>query len=160
MVSLLRSPAFGHCLERYAQDYPMPTSGICDGGWHHFTLSLLPHRGEADMSRLAADASALNAAPPAVELAAGRLPPSACAGIKGNGVELVAAKREFGGNQGLVLRILNLSNQPTECSVTGPGGQRMAMAVDRLTEDCPEPALQDGRLGFRPFEVKTLKLGR
>ena len=49
LYSILRSPAFGHGLEHYCINYPMPTSGLKDGGWHFFQFSILPKFGEVRM---------------------------------------------------------------------------------------------------------------
>lgn len=116
MLSRLRSPGFGHCLERYAQNYPMPTSGLRDGGWRHFTLSCMPHGGAADLPRLAAEAAALNLAVPAASASGGARLPGAPFQAEGEGLQLVAAKLPFGGGPGRIVRLLNL-NAASSCAV-------------------------------------------
>ena len=125
LVSLLRSPGFGHCLERYAQRYPMPTSGIRDPGWHHFTLSLLPHSGRLDMPRLVRTANALNLRPLAVSpLPTDRLADAAWPLLASEQVELTACKPVFlpppDGTpaHAVVLRLLNLSDAPADATLT------------------------------------------
>ncbi len=148
LVSLLRSPGFGHCLERYAQDYPMPTSGIRDNGWHHFTLSFMPYSDPAEM---ALAASALNALPPSV--LAANCPATPAVRVEGEGIEVLAAKPPFTGD-GLVLRLLNLRDTANTATVHAPDGTVMR-ACNMLEEPGDELT---GTLVFRPFEVKTILL--
>lgn len=148
LVSLVRSPGFGHCLERYAQDYPMPTSGIRDGGWHHFTLSFMPYTDPAEM---ALAASALNAEPPSVLGAA--CPATHAVTVDGAGIEVLSAKPPFTGD-GLVLRLLNQRDTANTAMITFPEG-----AIARECNMLEEPIAEVGsRLEFRPFEVKTVLL--
>ena len=167
LVSPLRSPAFGHCLERYAQRYPMPTSGIRDPGWHHFTLSLLPHAGQPDMPRLARAANALTARPMAVApLPADRLPDAAWPCLTGASVELVAAKPVFlpapAGvpANAVVLRLLNLSDARADAMLTAQA------ATGVLFEECnllEQPAGESSELPagaaitlrFAPFQMRS-----
>jgi hypothetical protein len=146
LVSLLRSPGFGHCLERYAQDYPMPTSGIRDNGWHHFTLSFMPYTDPAEMSLAA---SALNACPPSA--LAHALPALPTLRIDGAGIELLSAKPPFTGD-GLVLRLLNLRDTANTATLHLPDGTR-AQECNMLEEGTGEVT---GELAFRAFEVKTI----
>ena len=159
-MSLLRSPGFGHCLERYAQSYPMPTSGLRDGGWHHFTLSLVPHGGVDDMSRLAALASSLNQAIPAIACSAGSSLPPAPFRITGEGIELLAAKRPFDGGPDRVIRLLNNQPRPATAVFSTASGQRLVITPTRLTEDdgTREISGQTLPLEFKPFEVRTFRV--
>lgn len=161
LVSLLRAPGFGHCLERYAQAYPMPTSGIRDGGWHRFTLSLVPHAGVADMPRLALAAAALNQAPPAVRVPREAALPAPALHVEGAGIQLVAAKLPFDGRgaRGPVLRLLNLRPAPVEARLCLGGKGGGAATVCNLVEEGGAALVPDGTLTFRAFEVKTVRLG-
>lgn len=165
LVSLLRSPGFGHCLERYGQDYPMPTSGIRDPGWHHFTFSLLPHTGASDMPRLALQAGALNKRPTALPCAPDTRLPDVPFRIAGDGIELVAAKTPFGTDLPAgtrVLRLLNLRSADTVAVLTPRPGALGRAGVSLLTEtglvEISPDASTGWRLAFRPFEVKTVML--
>ncbi len=166
LMSLLRSPSFGHCLERYAQDYPMPTSGIRDGGWHHFTFSFMPHAGEKDIPRLSLDAAALNQAPPVFAAETGKCPPDVLLNslsVAGECVELVSAKAPFSKGGDLILRLLNHSPRETEAAVSA-GTAGFAKASEALlTEDIVrELPVKDGsvRVWLKGFEVKTLILSK
>jgi len=172
LVSALRSPAFGHCLERYAQRYPMPTSGIRDPGWHHFALSLLPHAGGSDMPRLARAANAINARPMAVPpLPGDRLTDAAWPRLTGANVELVAAKPVFlpapAGvpANAVVLRLLNLSDSSAEAKLTAQatGGVRLR-ECDLLEQPAGAasdlPAGASVTLGFTPFQVRSFLVWR
>ncbi|MHB9134355.1 MAG: glycoside hydrolase family 38 N-terminal domain-containing protein [Armatimonadota bacterium] len=159
LVSLLRSPGFGHCLERYAQDYPMPTSGIRDNGWHHFTLSLQPFAGEAELPNLSLAASALNQAPPSLLAPATAFSSQPGLRIEGDGVELTCVKPLFdqGQTSAQVIRLINLT----------PAENRVSVALENTAsvQECnaleqPERSLlvEGGRcmLTLKPFETKTL----
>ena len=160
MMSLLRSPGFGHCLERYAQDYPMPTSGLRDGGWHHFRLSLAPHAGAGDISRLAGEASALNLAIPAAAAPTGSTLSALPFQITGQGIELVAVKLPFDGGQEQILRLLNNQPVPSALSLKGNGGRSLQVTPCLMTEEqCGEPAI--GKclsFEFKPFEARTFRI--
>ena len=136
----------------------MPTSGIRDNGWHHFTLSLVPHGGEADMPRLAMEAGALNLAAPAAELPDGTRLPALPFWIEGEGIELVAAKRPFGGEAGCIVRLLNLRPSAGMAMVMAAGIGELKVTVDRLTEDGPGAVLTGRQISveMKPFEVKTV----
>jgi alpha-mannosidase len=161
LISLLRSPASSHCLERYAQDYPMPTSGMRDNGWHHFTLSLHPFAGETSLPALALFASALNQAPPSLlELtSSGRTSPRIR--IEGSGVELLCVKPLFdqGKTTSYIMRLLNL--QPVETHITLVGADAMVVTVcDALERPLLHQAVgeRDVLLAFHPFEIKTVQV--
>ena len=165
LVSLLRSPGFGHCLERYAQDYPMPTNGIREGGWHHFTLSFAPHSGAADMPRFALAAAALNQAPPAVTLAGTARTPDfkRAISIEGDGVELLAAKAPFGDTEGLVLRFLNLKATAATVRISILDKHLANASEVLLTELAGTPLPIDRgviTLVISSFELKTIRLER
>jgi len=146
LVSLLRAPGFGHCLERYAQDYPMPTGGIRDGGWHHFTVSVMPF---TDPAAMALAAAALNARPPSV--LSGECPAAPALRVEGDGIEVLAAKSPFSG-EGLILRLLNQRDTETTATLHLPAGARVY--------DCT--MLEDARaeigtaVAMRAFAMKTL----
>jgi alpha-mannosidase len=167
LISPLRSPAFGHCLERYAQRYPMPTSGIRDPGWHHFTLSLLPHAGEIDMPRLVRTANALNARPMAVSpLTTDSLPDASWPRLTGPSVELAACKPVFlpapAGTpaNAVVLRLLNLSDSHAEAKLTAHPATGVRFQECNLLEQPvgPAGALSAGAsipVRFTPFQVRS-----
>lgn len=162
LVSLLRSPGFAHSLERYAQDYPMPTNGIRDNGWHHFTLSLLPFAGESDLPRLSLAASALNQAPPSLLAPAGALPTKPALRIEGEGVELLCAKPSFAPTQPtrLVTRLLNLTPEEADVTVFTPAGVAGVFTCNALEEREGAHPVQGGQceLTLRPFEARTCLL--
>ena len=161
LVSLLRSPGFSYCLERYAQDYPMPTSTMGDGGWHHFGLSLLPHAGLADMPRLAATASARNQLLPAMVDRSIDDPPPIGWRVEAEGIEVISVKRPFQADAGgdAVIRLLNLRAEPNRAELQFSPVETQKVFTCLLTEDVPVAVpVRDGRceLPFDPFEVKTL----
>jgi len=162
LVSLLRSPGFSYCLERYAQDYPMPTSTMGDGGWHHFRLSLLPHGGLADMPRLAAAASERNQSPPVMVDRSTDDAPPAWWRLEAEGIEVLSVKRPFQTetDRDAVIRLLNPRPEPNRAILHFASATVCEVALCRLTEDEPVAVPVHDRvckLTFRPFEVITLR---
>ncbi len=149
-ITLLRSPGFGHCLERYAQSYPMPTSGIRDGGWHLFTFSLLPHHGQTDLSRLMGTAAALNLAPPLVHAAA--QPRATRLELQAEDAELLAIKRPFDGGDGLILRLANISPKPSTFTLNDV----WQVAETDMRERPATAAAPAGTL--TPWQIRTMRL--
>jgi alpha-mannosidase len=165
-MSLLRSPAFGHCLERYGQNYPMPTGNLRDSGWHHFTFSLTPHAGAGDMANLTRRAAALNARPFSLADCPGSLPDAAWPKLISDSITLEAVKPVFLPSpkgipdNAVVLRFLNLSAQ------SGQATLRQDAALDVMLQECnliEEPEgeifeLKKGRsktLNFEPFKSRS-----
>jgi alpha-mannosidase len=145
MISLLRSPAFGHCLERYAQDYPMPYAGIRDSGHHVLEYALCACGGPDDVPRVANLAQAWNETPVLVPetLTLPKITTSPeC-------LQVLALKPAFQGARA-VLRVLNNSGNPVEGLLTVEG---CVLEPCNLLER-PEPGASS--LGvFRPFELRS-----
>jgi hypothetical protein len=134
--------------------WPSCTSGIRDGGWHHFTFSLLPHQG--DLPRLAGVAAALNLAPPAVATPPGTCLPGMPFQIAGDGVELLAAKLAFAGSGEQIIRVLNLQPSPTVVRVGATGKAGPLLKSRLLTEEVAGDGLPVGSLELPPFAVRTV----
>lgn len=160
LMSLLRSPGFGHCLERYAQNYPMPTNGIRDEGWHHFTLSCMPHAGAGDLARIANEAAALNLVVPAVAMPSGSPLPTVPFHISGEGIQLMAAKLPFNGSPERIIRLLNSQPTPATAVVQGPEGRPLQIKSCLLTEDSCSGTGTGTHVPvvLKPFEVRTLRV--
>jgi alpha-mannosidase len=147
-VTLLKSPV-----------YPWPDA---DQGEHRFRLALMPHRGFAIDGGLIVEAAedfnmplrwlgqvAEENSPVDVE------PPFT---LQGDGVAVSAVKKADD-DDGIVIRLFETRGRRAEVVVSTPFGS--AAAVDLLERDpVPQPMI-DGRmtLTFKPFEIKTLKLG-
>jgi alpha-mannosidase len=163
MASLIRSPGFGHCLERYAQDYPMPTSGMRDGGWRLFTFSLMPYENESSFSNLSLTATALNQVPPVVSSPAGSLPDQAPFTVTGKGVEVVAIKPSFDhrDKDSVVIRLLNHGAERTSADIIFKSWLPSTVAEVDLMEDRVS-GLKIERdtlhLELGAFECKSMKL--
>ncbi|OPZ31349.1 MAG: hypothetical protein BWZ02_00245 [Lentisphaerae bacterium ADurb.BinA184] len=164
-ISLLRSPGFGHCLERYAQDYPMPTCGMRDGGWHYFECSLMPYGQEADLPALALQAAALNQAAPCLLTTEDADPPPRGLGLRldAEDVELQAAKPAFaaGPRDAIVLRLVNHAPAARTARLHLPPGAVETVARCNLLEDVEETLEPTGdtvQLTLRPFEIRSLLL--
>lgn len=166
VASLLRSPAFGHCLERYAQSYPMPTGNLRDAGWHHLSLALAPHAGKSGLAALCRRAAALNAQPFAVPVAAPEPAGAAWPSLHSDAVTLEAVKPVFlppppgVPAQAVVLRLLNLADRPAAATLTPRDGSAVRLQECNLIEEplVPEPHTFAGQpltLNFTPFQARS-----
>lgn len=145
MISLLRSPAFGHCLERYAQDYPMPYAGIRDSGHHVLEYALCACCGREDVPRMANLGQAWNETPVLVpeNLDLPKITASPeC-------LQVLALKPAFQG-AGAVLRVLNNSENPVDGSVSVEGS--VLEACDLM--EYPDPRASGLGL-FQPFQLRS-----
>ncbi len=165
LMSVLRSPGFGHCLERYGQDYPMPTSGIRDGGWHRFEFQLLPYDGEAGLPRLALQATALNQGAPCITGASLVLLQETGFRLEGSDVELQSAKPCFRAEltSDVVLRLVNHASSERLVTLVLPATGTYTIGECNLIEN-PGALLQiaggNVRLTFKAFEIKSLIVSR
>ncbi|NQU40899.1 MAG: hypothetical protein HQ523_13185 [Lentisphaerae bacterium] len=162
LMSLLRSPGFGACLERYAQDYPMPTEGQRDPGWHHFMFSLLPYAGEPALPELAATAAALNQLPPVALVEPGTVLPPSWLQLEAEGIEILAMKRPFAVDEtGMIIRLLNLKSTAGTARLVLTDAPQAVVTECLMTEEHQgNLPLCDGvcELAFTPFEIKTLRV--
>ena len=160
LMSLLRSPGFGHCLERYGQAYPMPTSGIRDGGWHHFEFQLLPHGGEATLPALALQAAALNQPAPCVSGESRRALEALGLRVEGADVELQAAKPCFSADRkdAVVLRLVNHAAAERAVTLHVPEAASVSGCDLLETPGQPLSPTPDGRLALKlaPFEIRNV----
>ena len=143
MISLLRSPAFGHCLERYAQDYTLPYAGIRDSGYHLLEYGLTACRGASDLSRVAREARAWNEqallCPSKIRLPAIKTGHPA--------LQAIALKPRFKG-AGAILRVLNNSNSAVRGTVGIDGCRLVPCSPLEVPVDDPGDR-------FGPFEFRT-----
>lgn len=164
LMSVLRSPGFGHCLERYGQTYPMPTSGIRDGGWHQFEFQLLPYGGEAKLPELALQAAALNQPAPCVLGDSGDTLEALGLGLDGADVELQSAKPCFSPERkdAVVLRLVNNAAAERRVTLRLPEDRDYAAWECDLLETPGKPIAASGHnleLTLRPFEIRSLIFG-
>jgi alpha-mannosidase len=165
LMSVLRSPGFGHCLERYGQTYPMPTSGIRDGGWHQFEFQLLPYGGEAKLPELALQAAALNQPAPCVLGDSGATLAALGLGLEGADVELQAAKPSFSQDRkdAVILRLVNHADTERHATVRLPEDRAYAAWECDLLETPGLPIVVTGHcleITLRPFEIRSLIIKR
>lgn len=153
MISLLRSPAFGHCLERYAQNYPMPYGGIRDGGYHLVEYGLGVCRGATDLPRVAAAARMWNER--ALLLPADcDIPAISTSDIA---LQVLAVKPRYRG-RGAVVRVLNCSDRPVEGDI-GVTGFRLVPCTLLEERDNTRGPEREG-FYFRPFELRSFRMRR
>lgn len=147
-ITLLKSPV-----------YPWPEA---DQGEHRFRLALMPHRGFAvDGGRIVeaaedfnmplrwlgpvADANAL------VDV----VPPFT---LQGEGIEIAAVKKAED-DDGIVVRLYETRGRRVDAVLSTPFGS--VATVDLLEREAMPLPMAEGTLTltFKPFEIKTLKLG-
>jgi len=156
LLSLLRSPGFGSCLERYAQDYALPHTGIRDPGYHCFEYAVAALNSEADLPSAAAHAQAYNARPLCLPGGADKLP-----GITVNPpqIEVLALKPAFEG-QGIILRLLNNGDTCVNAELELPEAALKAECCNLIEERQSSMEIQQNRLriALRPWEIMTIRL--
>ncbi|AHF94821.1 hypothetical protein OPIT5_27670 [Opitutaceae bacterium TAV5] len=158
LMSLVRSPAFGHCLERYAQDYPMPWQGALDPGYHVFEYSLAGgFRSREAFPRLLRQAAAFNAVPVLLKTSGAGAPDWPVPLIDNPHVQLLAIKRAFD-DDGWMLRVLNTCGDTICMTVAVPGFA--LCACDLLEQPADDPAgTSDGSpIELGPFGIRSYRL--
>ena len=147
MMSLLRSPGFGHCLERYAQNYPMPYGGVRDGGYHLLEYALASCAGPEDVPRASSCARAWNEE--AILLDAAARVPKVRTGH--DALQILAVKPAFSG-KGAVVRILNCSAAAVAGDVRVEG---FRLEPCSLLERRATPTSGGDVNAFGPFELRS-----
>jgi hypothetical protein len=158
MCSVLRAPGFGHCLNRYAQEYPMPVSGMRDGGRHCIRFTLLPHRTGGAAALVAAAVQAQ--LPPLVA----QVPANAAGRATGwqvetEGVELAALKEAWDGD-GVVLRLIERLGRARSAVLRLPPGIARIAGADHLEDaDGQTWPVLGGRveIPLRAWGIRTLR---
>jgi alpha-mannosidase len=164
-VALLNDCKYGHkvventldlCLLR-APTYPDPDA---DQGEHHFTYSLLPHRGDLAHSEVISQASLLNA-PPA--LLAGRGAPASGFPweLRAEGLSCEAFKKAER-EEALILRLVETQGRRVLGELRLRDPEWTVTTVDLMERPEGEPLPHTGfvPLTFEPFEIRTFKLSR
>ena len=155
MYSLLRGVADPFCLGRYAQDYPMPTAELMDGGYHRYQFALMsvPHDPVCD--GVLAEALRMNL-PAVAQVVAEPLSAEGLA-VEPSCVAVSAIKRSFDG-AGWAVRLINYAAEPVRARVTLP---REGLTAERtnLREREGTPVAVTGRtceIEMRAQEITTL----
>lgn len=159
MMSLLRSPGFGHCLERYAQDYPMPMYSLRDPGYHCFEYALAPVDSLSAISSVAAEAEAFNWNAFLFPQGSSECPKLGGLEIENEAISLLALKSPLSG-EGYVLRFLNRSPCAVTSRVTIPHKLVKVERTTILEEPGGELSVEKGgfSLSFTPWEIQTVRL--
>lgn len=159
MMSLLRSPGFGHCLERYAQDYPMPLYTLRDPGYHCFGYALAPLEGRESLPAVAAEAEAFSWPAPVFAGAKGSHPILGGLTVADEAVSVLALKSAFDG-KGWILRLLNRSDHPVTTRVQLPSAVSTVRSTTLLEEPGDELPMEDDGvpLSLEPWKILTLRL--
>ena len=153
--SVLRSPAFGHCLTRPDQDYPMPLSEMRDGGHHRFRFALLPHTGD-NMAQIRAVGDLYNVAAPCWRSTAAALPWSSGLAVHDPGIDVAAVK--FGDNGGLAVRLVEMNGQSREITLALPPWAVSAARANLLEDAQHALPITHGAviLAMQPYQVATV----
>ena len=158
LYSILRAPGFGHCLHHYAQEYPMPLSGMGDGGHHTFRFAVLPFTTEA-MAQVLETGYLLNTPVPAYHLAAGVDEWRSGLGVAEAGVYLSAVKPRYDGT-GIAVRLLEQLGQAREVCVSVPARYTRAFLANLLEEPQEALPIHHGQitLPVTPYMLRTIVL--
>jgi alpha-mannosidase len=148
-LSLLRSPT-----------WPDP---MADRGRHEFTYSLYPHAGDWSAGQVARRGQELNQPLLAGVIGRhrGRLPLAySFFGLEAQGVILDAVKLGEDGRD-LVFRLYEANGKAETAALTFFQTPRRATVTDLLENELSPLVLKQGRLEleFRPFEIKTVRVG-
>lgn len=160
LISLLRSPAYPHCLERYAQSYPMPTSQMRDPGWHQIRLSLLP-LDQTEMTEVAQRAAALNTVGPAIQHRPQQPPEPPLLSVSSKAIQLLSVKLPFNHDASRrIVRLLNDSASAEKVSIRLAPQIHHAALVNLIEQERETLAVvkQNILVPFKPFEIRTLEL--
>jgi alpha-mannosidase len=159
MISLLRSPGFGHCLERYAQEYPMPMYTLRDPGYHCFEYALTAVPDGQSLPRIAAAAEAYSWTAPV--FAKESVSSLKCGGLEfdDDALCLLALKPAFDG-KGWVCRILNRSDKTVTSVVRFPEAVHAVHCASILEERGKQCSLEDGGISLilNPWKIQTFRL--
>ncbi|HEY3396338.1 MAG TPA: glycosyl hydrolase-related protein [Armatimonadota bacterium] len=157
MYSLVRGVGDTHCLGRYAQDYPMPTAELMDGGYHRYRFALMSVPTDPVADGVMAEALRLNA-PPVVAVV-DQAPAVAGLSVTPSAVELVAIKRSFDG-AGWAARLVNYSATSQSATVTLPRADLQVSRTNYLEREAEPLAVVGGQvtLELRGHEMTTLRL--
>jgi alpha-mannosidase len=156
MHSVLRSPGFGHCLFRYAQEYPMPTSEIRDGGFHQFRFGLMPFDGS--IPELHRVGSIMNSKTPVFKLRGKNLPISKSFSINQIGVFIESVKPAYDG--GIALRVVEMEGKQQEVELTVPDDIGKAAITNMLEKNGQDALIVRGAIRFqiKPYQILTIVL--
>jgi alpha-mannosidase len=156
MYSVLRSPGFGHCLLRYAQDYPMPTSEIRDGGHHSFRFGLMSFDGNIPEIQKAGEL--MNSVPTVFGCPGETKNESAPFSVSEPGVFIESVKSAYKG--GIALRVVEMEGRGRTLEITVPERTKKVLLTNMLEYPVREILLSDSKikLEIKPFQIVTLVL--
>jgi alpha-mannosidase len=155
MYSLLRGVADPFCLGRYAQDYPMPTAELLDGGYHRYQFALMSVPHEPVCDGVLAEALRMNL--PAVAQVVAEPLSAEGISVEPSCVAVSAVKRSFDG-AGWAVRLVNYASEPVRARVTLPG-EGLRVERTNLREREGVPVAVAGRtceVEMRGNEIATL----
>ncbi|MFA6293038.1 MAG: glycosyl hydrolase-related protein [Victivallales bacterium] len=156
MYSVLRSPGFGHCLLRYAQDYPMPTSEIRDGGHHLFRFGLMPFDG--DIPEIQKAGEILNSGAPVFGCPGKTKDEPSPFSVSEPGVFVESVKTAYQG--GIALRVVEMEGRGRTLEIAVPERTKKVLLTNMLEEPLREVLLTGSKikLEIKPFQIVTLVL--
>jgi alpha-mannosidase len=157
LVSVLRSPAFEHCLKLDWHETTFPVTGQRDAGHHAFRHGLMPHRA-GGTAAVAAAARRFRAAVPVAPVAADAPAWVSGVAIDDPAVQLAAAKPAEDG-RGAVLRLVEHGGAARTVRITLPAGRR-AWRCDGVETDQAALPVADGSavLALRAWEIATVRI--
>ena len=141
---------------------PTEPDPLADRGHHRFTYALLPHAGDlAHTGEVVAAAAILNQGVERFEGLAFKAQAEALpVAIAGEGVELAVLKKAED-SDALVVRLVETRGRRTAATLYAACGAAQSATPCLATElaDTGAPVALPATLQFRPFEIKTLRIG-
>lgn len=155
LYSVLRAPGFGHCLYRYAQEYPMPLSEMHDGGHHRFRFALMPFTGD-NLAEVIAAGNRFNRPAPIMQVPTMTGEVTGGLAILDPGVFITAVKPAYNG--GIAVRLVEQLGRAREATLLVPPGTESVWSANLLEEPNCNLAIHEGqvRVPLRPYEISTV----
>ena len=165
-VALLNDSKYGYRVKGQVLSMSLLRSSTqpdpyADKGEQRFTYAILPHEGTlADSDEVVTAAAEMNQGVERFEGFAATAKSVLPVAFSGEGVELAVLKAAEDGN-GLVVRLVERRGNATEgvLMTTLPNAVVTPILATEL-ETCGEPVPAPAYLAFRPFEIKTVRIGK
>ncbi len=153
MYSLLRGVSDPFCLGRYAQDYPMPTAELMDGGYHRYRFALMSVAHDPVCDGVLTEALRMNL-PAVAEVVEQPISAEGIA-VEPSCVAVSAVKRSFDGS-GWAVRLVNYAAEPVRARLTLP---REGLSAERTNLLEREGAAMEVRGRAVEVEMRGYEIG-
>lgn len=158
LYSIVRAPGFGHCLQRYAQEYPMPTAEMRDGGHHQFRFALMPATRD-NLPQLLQAGYQLNQPAPSFRVPAAARGWESGLAVAEPGAFITAVKPRFAGG-GLAVRLVEQLGLARDVTLSLPAGITSARLANLLEDPGEQLQIidQQVQIPMTPYAINTVVL--